>query len=165
MLEFDHTGTNPPIAYESYNEVTGARYVLYPVTGKHTEEHVKKACGWLYYNKDVISVQSRWRMRDGELAPPEKIPDLVIIKELKVEVGKLKSYIEELEHKQTQDLVKEREAAQKENSKVRQATVKEELYLRIKKENTQQKKEILKLKGDISNLMYQINKANNLITS
>jgi len=157
MIEFEHTGTNPPVAYEYSTEARGERYILYPVKGKHTEDNVKYAQKWLIYHKNVLGIQIRWRLENDEMAPPEKIPDVCIIQDLRVEIGKLKSYIQELEAKNKQDLVEEREAIQNENSKARQEAMKEDQYLRIKKENTQQKKEILKLKQNISDLIYRMN--------
>ena len=146
-IEFDWWLTGPQ----------GARFCLYPVKGKHTEDDVKKARGWLYYHHDVVSIQVRWKLSDDKMTPPEKIPDFVIIKELRVEVGKLLSYIEELEAALKQDKNKKKEQENKELSQERSKIMKEEMYTKIKKENTKLKKEVLKLKESVSQLIYKIN--------
>ena len=148
-IEFDWHITGPQ----------GVRFCLYPIKDKHSEEDVKAARRDLYYNHDVVSIQVRWKLKDDKSDPPEKIPDLVIIKELREELGKLKSYIDELEDKLKQGLIQEREALQKENSKKRQEIMKEELYKKIKSDNSKLKKEIIKLRENISDLVVRLNKA------
>ena len=138
-IEFDMNITGPQ----------GARYTLYPEKGKHTEADVKKARGWLYHNQDVVSIQIRWKKLGDTLDPPQKIPDYVIISELKIEIGKLRSEIDEIEDVSVQ---KSMELLLEEKKKI----LKEQLYTNIKKENSKLKKDIKFLRDEISTLIVKV---------
>jgi hypothetical protein len=128
---------------------SGARFTLYAERGRHTEEDVALARQWLYHNRDVVSIQVRWKMLDDKVAPPEKIPDFIIIKELKVEIGKLKAQIDELEDANVK-------LAREGVTQVKREIVKEELYTALKSENTKRKNEICKLRQEISTLVTRL---------
>lgn len=88
----------------------------------------------------------------------EKIPDTEIIKMLKVEIGQLSSYIEELELenkklkeglRNSQKLLKEEKTKNKENT----------LYLREKEKVRKLKERVITLKDSISDLLTKLNSA------
>lgn len=89
------------IEYESYKVgAKGSRFILYPETGKHTEDDVQVARNWLKTSGEhIISLQIRWKKQGDEIPPPQRIPNRIIIKNLNVEIGKYKAYIQELEDK------------------------------------------------------------------
>ena len=144
----EYTGNN--IEYDlSVVSTHGARFTLYPKLNVHSEQDVKKARSWLYHNKNVVSIQIRWKNQDDKLDPPQKIPDYVIISELKLEIGKLNCELFELE-----DQIKEiKENAITEEKK---EILKEELYRNIKKENSKLREEIKTLRSSISKLVVKL---------
>jgi hypothetical protein len=96
----DKTETEPPIEFEWYvTGPNGARFTLYPETSVHTEDDVKRAKQWLHNNRDVVSLQIRWKRAGDTRENPMKIPDAAIISHLKEEAGKREAYILELEEK------------------------------------------------------------------
>jgi predicted nuclease with TOPRIM domain len=149
-MELEKTEGANPVEYDSYiTGPQGARFILYPEKGKHTEEDVKRARSWLYHNHDVVSMQVRWKMLDDKVAPPEKVPDYVIIKELNVEKGKLKAQIDELE-----DQIKKVPSVSR--KELKKDIVKEELYTAIQQENSKLKREVARLREDVSRLVIRI---------
>jgi len=149
------TETPNPIEFE--DDVTGpqgARFVLYPVKGVHTEEDVRKARLWIRFNRDVVSMQIRWKNAGDDKPPPDKFPDFLIIKNLKKEIGELKSYIEELEYK----LQKEETAQIKQLKKDIQ---REKLYKDLNSQLAQARKEITKLRETVSDLITKLNAKKN----
>lgn len=96
----EKTEGTKPIEYEFWiTGPQGARFALYPVKDEHTEEDVLRAKRWLHNNQDVVSLQVRWIKSQDDQPQTEKIPDYIIIKNLKVEIGQKDSYILELEDK------------------------------------------------------------------
>lgn len=97
-METELTETPNPIEYESWiTGPQGARFALYPIKDTHTEEDIRTAKHWLKNNRDVVSLQVRWKHQGDTTPNPEKIPDHLIIKNLQKEIGQEKSYSEELE--------------------------------------------------------------------
>lgn len=147
-MELEKTGNG--IEYDSYiTGPQGARFILYPEKGLHNEDDVKRARSWLYHNHDVVSMQVRWKKLGDKVAPPEKIPDFIIIKELNIEKGKLKAQIDELE-----DQIKSEPTISR--KELKKDIVKEELYTSIKQENAKLKKEIARLRENVSELVIRI---------
>lgn len=159
----EQTDTDVPIAYESYGTgPKGSRFLLYPILNVHSNVEVSIASRWLHANEHVVSIQVRW-VSDVDTEPqPDKIPDHALIKNLQVEVGKLESYITELEetHKKVvKEYAKEilsRETLEK--KKWRREILKEELHGELQKKLTQAQQVISSLRKNISELVVTMNK-------
>lgn len=77
---------------------------------------------------------------------PEKIPDYLLVKHLRVEIGKLEAYIIELKEELAQRDIQENRTLKKEIKS-------EEVYKQLKKKLTNYEKEILNLRMTISKLV------------
>jgi uncharacterized coiled-coil protein SlyX len=147
----EQTETQPPIDYEWHLAgPNGARFVLYPEKGLHTEDHVKKAQKWLYSQRDVVSLQIRWKKLGDKTEGPLKIPDNVIISELVKKIGGLDEYIKELEEK-----IISKETA--DNREIRSEVKREKIYKGLNEQLTKAKKEISSLRNQISGLVTRLN--------
>lgn len=147
----EQTETIPPIDYEWYlTGPQGARFILYPVEGKHTEDDVKRAKHWLHREHDVVSLQIRWNKKGDDSPPPEKIPDFIMLKELKKQLGEKESYIQEL-----QDDLQRKETDI--NRELKQQIKSQEMYKSLKDQLDKAKKEIKNLRSTISDLIVKLN--------
>jgi len=146
-MKLEYTETPNPVGFESYiTGPDGARFILYPVKGQHTTDDVKDAAAFLRRNRDVVHLSVEWKEATEETVAPDKIPDFLIIKGMRVELGKKEAYIEELEHKLKLKVTKE-------SQELARDIKTEEIYRKIKEENTRLKKENLNLKHTISDLV------------
>lgn len=150
-MSLEQTQTDPPIDFEWHlTGPKGARFVLYPIKDQHSEEDVKRARIFLYQNRDVVSMQVRWVVKGDKAPPPEKIPEFIIIKQLKEEIGKKESYIMELEERARKESTDERRQFKKEIQR-------EELYTKQNEKLRQVEKENKNLRGTISDLVTKLN--------
>lgn len=147
----ERTETEPSITFEWYiTGPNGARFVLYPEIGVHSTEDVNRAKNWIRRNRDVVSMQIQWKKAGDIKAPPMKLTDDIIIKELRKELGKSEAYIQELEEKiKTLEIDDERQ--------VRKEIKAEETYKALRKERDAAKKEIVNLRKTISDLIMKLN--------
>jgi len=146
-MKLEYTETSNPMGFDSYiTGPDGARFILYPVKGDHTKDDVTEAAAYLRRNRDVVHLSVEWKSPTEENVSPDKIPDFLIIKGMRVELGKKEAYIEELEHKL-------KLKATKESQELTRDIKTEEIYRKIKEENTKLKKENLNLKHTISDLV------------
>lgn len=161
-MDLEQTATDPPIAYEWYlTGPQGARFILYPITGVHTNDDVKAANKWLRHNNDVVSLQTRWVKPEDKTAPPMKIPDHVMIKELRKQIGGLEAHVHELEDThatevkalKTQILALE----QGQDKKLRKEILTEDTYKAVVSANSKLKQEVLALRKNVSELIIRIN--------
>ena len=53
--------TDVGVKYDYSFGIGGARFYIYPLKGKHTEDDVKKAKQQLRREQDVISIQTEWK--------------------------------------------------------------------------------------------------------
>jgi hypothetical protein len=149
-MEIEETETTPPIKFETYiTGPNGARFTLFPVKGQHTDTNVLNAKCWLRAQRDVLNIKVQWE--ETEKSKSEKIPDSVIIKNLKKEIGELKSYVDELEYKFI------------EQNTVQQRAMKHEIkldatYKTLKKQIKDLVAQNTKLRKDISDLVIKLNK-------
>jgi hemerythrin-like domain-containing protein len=146
-MSLDYTETENPVGFES--DITGpqgARFVLHPVKGVHTKEDLESAVKYIRRNRDVVHLSVEWDKATEDNIDPEKIPDFLIIKGLRVELGKKEAYITELE-----DKLKERTSV--ESQELSKSIKSEEAYRKIKADNTKLKKENLNLRKTISELI------------
>jgi len=155
-MTLQETLTDPKIEYESYiTGPKGARFVLYPVKDKHTTEDVKRARQWLYREKDVVSLQIRWKREGDDAPPPEKIPDYIMLKELKKQLGEKESYIEELEDKIKQMTISYNQELDRD---ARKQVKSETLYKQLNAQLEKEKKTNNNLRATISELVTKLNK-------
>lgn len=149
-MSLEQTETLPPIDFRwSTAGPNGARFILYPLRDTHTDDDVKKASVYLHKTRSVASIQVRW-LNERDESPPEKIPDILIIKELQVQLGKKESYIQELESKLSKEAVETRRQLKKEIQK-------EAEYKKIKTDLDKSKKENENLRKTISELVTKMN--------
>ncbi len=88
------------ISYMSYTDGKLTRFELYPIIDKDTQTKVDQSIGWIKHKQQFDScktIQIRWITGSDKCMDLLKIPDHLIIKSMRVEIGKLTSYIEELE--------------------------------------------------------------------
>ncbi len=140
------------IGYESYpaSLKKGDRFILYPEIGRHTEEDVNKANTWLSFNKGPIgTLQIRWKKSGDDTPQPQRIPSKVIIKNLNIEIGEYKSYIQELE-----DKIKDMEQQTPEDKKV---LAKDKTCQELNKIIQDQSKLIKKLRKESEGLIIKLN--------
>jgi hypothetical protein len=146
-MKLEYTETPNPVGFESYiTGPDGARFILYPVKGDHTKDDVTEAAAYLRRNRDVVHLSVEWKSPTEENVSPDKIPDFLIIKGLRVELGKKEAYITELEDKLKQRTIVE-------SQELSRSIKSEEAYRKIKAENTKFKKENLNLRKTISDLI------------
>jgi hypothetical protein len=151
----EYTETEKPVAYTYYlTGPQGARFELYPVKDDHTEEDVKLAKTWLYRNQDVVSIQVRWVNPNDDRPNPEKIPDFIMLKQLKIQIGELESYILELEQK-----LKTREMD--ETRQLKKEIQSEKTYKQLKKQLDKKEQEAVSLRKEISQLVMRLNTNHN----
>ena len=100
------------IEYELSINANDVFIYLYPLIEKHTDKHVKIAEKWLFASR--INIQARWKSSEDTTEPPCKIPDYAIIKQMGIEIGKLKAYIAELEEK-----LEDKKNVEKDNTKLK----------------------------------------------
>jgi hypothetical protein len=147
----EQTETQPPIDFEWYlTGPQGARFVLFPETGFHTPEDVKRARSWLYRNHDVVSIQIRWKSAGDKTEQPMKIPDSAIISELRRQIGENEAYIQELEEK-----LKGEDVAQ--NRTLKKELLKETTIASLNKRLTKLLNENIGLRKNISDLVTRLN--------
>lgn len=161
-MDLEQTATDPPIAYEWYlTGPQGARFILYPITGVHNNQNVKQAAQWLRHNNDVVSLQTRWVKSEDKTAPPMKIPDHIMIKELRKQIGGLEAQIHELEdtHAAEVKTLKAQILAleQGQDKKLRKEILTEETYKAVVSANSKLKQEVLALRKNVSELIIRIN--------
>ncbi len=161
-MDLEHTLTDPPVNYEWYlTGPQGARFILYPVIGKHTKEDVSQAIHWLKANQDVVSSQVRWIKPEDTSAPPMKIPDHLLIKELRKQIGGLEAHIDELQdtHAKEVKALKAQILAleQGQDKKLRKEILTEETYKAVVSANSKLKQEVLSLRKNVSELIIRIN--------
>jgi vacuolar-type H+-ATPase subunit I/STV1 len=150
MSVAESTETEVPIRFDwSLAGPNGARFILYPVKGVHTDQDVKRATAFLYKNRDVVSLQVRW-VKEPSFDQPEKIPDILLNKELQVQLGEKESYIQELED----NLRKGKTEGARQLKKEIQS---EELYAQQKKKIKALEKEVVNLRKTISDLIVKLN--------
>lgn len=98
MIEF--TDTIPPIEFErSETGPNGTRFILHPNAVDHTDQDVIRAKRWLKATRNVWSMEIRWALQGDNDPTLMKIPDHIIIRNLRTELGKKETYIQELEEK------------------------------------------------------------------
>lgn len=148
----EETLTEPRIDYEWWlTGPQGARFCLYPERGKHTPEDVERARRWLKHNHDVVSLQIRWKELDDKVAPPVKIPDPSMIKQLHKKIGELESFIQELEH-----TIQTNESAQK--KQLKKEIQSEKLYKQLDATILKLTKELNASRKTVSDLITKLNK-------
>ena len=108
-------------------------------------------------------------MKDKEVFGLLKIPDEVVIKQLRQDLGKANAYIQELEHliKQNDSGLKRRlRDLENENKSLRgnlKALQGDEMHKRYTENIKKKSKEIESLRNTISELVCRLNKNNNVI--
>lgn len=164
-MDLEQTATDPPIAYEWYlTGPQGARFILYPIIGVHSHEEAKAAGKWLRHNNDVVTLQMRWVKPEDTTAPPMKIPDHVMIKELRKQIGGLEAQIYELEdtHATEVKTLKAQILAleQGQDKKLRKEILTEEIYKAVVQKNTKLNQELKEVRKNVSDLIIRINQPN-----
>jgi predicted nucleic acid-binding Zn-ribbon protein len=148
----EKTETTPPIDFAWFiTGPNGARFVLYPEIGVHDTDDINRAKNWIRRNRDVVSMQIQWKEVGDTKAPPMKLTDDIIIKELRKELGKSESYIAELEEKLKSENTDEAR-------EIRKEVKAEEIYKALRKERDAVKKENVNLRKTISELIVKLNK-------
>ena len=146
-MQLEFTKTDIPVAFDSYiTGPQGAKFILYPVKGTHTKDDVERATACIRRERDVVQIRVVWVKAEAKYLPADKIPDFLIIKGLRTELGKAESYVQELESRLKSE-------GTKETQEVIRQIKSEELYTRIQLENKKLKKENLNLRGTISELI------------
>lgn len=150
----EHTLTDPPIEFEWYLAgPNGARFVLYPERGRHTEDNVSTAKRWLHAQRDVVSLQVRWKAPGDNGPNPEKIPDFILLKEAQKKAGQREAYIEELEEKLRQnEIALDRD--------IRKQIKSEEMYKSLHAQLKKKEEECNRLRKQISDLIIRLNSKN-----
>jgi len=151
------TKTEPPIEYEEDKMgLREARFALYPVMGIHTEEQALSAMKWLRSISKNATVQIRWLGKPYLNDLPEKIPDSAIIANLREEIGKQESYIEELEVKIKALTHQSKLENSQETKKLKKELLKDEQVAHYKSLYEKKVKEVTKLRQDISSLITKL---------
>lgn len=139
------------IEYEWFTSTTNeVNCILYAIIDTHKEEEdVLYAVKWIKQNIRIIdTVQVRWKKADDDGHMPVRIPSSVIIKNLNVEIGKLKSYVTELEERiqksESLSPQERKEISKDKVAKEQEVTIKEQQAL-IKKLRKESEQLIIKL--------------------